>query len=151
MGKIVVCLFLLHLILIIRSTYKYDVYLKTIKVQQDMKEECAFISSMMCKKGFLQLDPADVKEIVRGDYFFICIKGQGDYQKRFHNVLRQIPLIPYKRALIQVEYHPSKEPLFSEINLLTDRFPPFNCSIGFSEFPQCYRNDIVTVRILLSI
>ena len=32
-----------------------------------MKEECAFISSIMCKKGFLQLDPADVKEIVLGN------------------------------------------------------------------------------------
>ena len=116
-----------------------------------MKEECAFISSMMCKKGFLQLDPADVKEIVRGDYFFICIKGQGNYKKRFLDVLYKMPMIPYKRALIQVEYHPSREPLFSEINLLTERFPPFNCSIGFSELPKRYKHDVVSVRILLSI
>ena len=31
------------------------------------KQESASIISMMCKKGFLQLDPADVKEIVRGN------------------------------------------------------------------------------------
>ena len=115
------------------------------------KQESAYIISMMCKKGFLQLDPADVKEIVLGNYVFICIKGQGDYQKRFLDVLRQMPLIPYKRALILVEYHPSREPLFSEINLLTERFPPFNCSIGFSELPLSSRNDVVKIRILLSI
>ena len=146
-----VCLFLLHLILIIRSTYKYDVYLKTIKVQQDMKDECAFISSMMCKKGFLQLDPADVKEIVSGNHFFICIKGQGDYHKRIQDILHKMPLVLYKRALIHVEYHPTREPLFSEINLLTERFPPFNCSIGFSELSKSYKHDVVFVRILLSI
>jgi len=116
-----------------------------------MKEEGASIITMMCKNGFLQLDPADVKEIVRGNYVFICIKGQGDYQKRFLYVLHKMPLIPYKRALIQVEYHPSREPLFSEINLLTERFPPYNCSIGFSEFSHSSNVDIVNIRILLSI
>ena len=115
------------------------------------KEDSVPIISLMCKNGFLQLDPADIKEIVLGNYVIISIKGQGDYQKRFHDALRQIPSIPYKRVLIQVEYHPSREPLFSEIKLLTDRFPPFNCSIGFSELPINSRDDVVAVRILLSI
>lgn len=114
-----------------------------------MREDCAYILPLICKKGFLKLEPADVKEIVTGNYALFSVSGQGGYMKRFHDVLSKIPSIPYKRALIQVEYHPSKEPLFSEIDLLTSRFPPFNCSIGFSELPIYSRPDIVVVRLLL--
>ena len=113
-----------------------------------MREDSAYIIPLICKKGFLQIDPADVREIVMGNYAFFCVRGYGDYQKRFHEVLRKIPRIPYRRVLIQVEYHPSKEPLFSEIDLLTSRFPPFNCCIGFSELPICSRPDVVIVRLL---
>lgn len=115
-----------------------------------MTEDSTHIIPLICKKGFLQLDPADVREIVMGNYALFCVSGQGGYKKRFHDALSKIPSIPYRRALIQVEYHPSKEPLFSEIDLLTSRFPPFNCSIGFSELPFYSRPDIVVARLLLS-
>ena len=114
-----------------------------------MKEDIAYIIPLICRKGVLQLDPADVKEIVMGNYAFICVSGQGGYLKRFHEVIHNMPRISYRRALIQVEYHPSKEPLFSEIELLISRFPPYNCSIGFSELPICSSPDVVVVRLLL--
>ena len=114
-----------------------------------MREDSDYIIPLICKKGFLQLDPADVKEIVTGNYALLCVSGQGGYKKRFHEALSKIPRIPYRRVLIQVEYHPSKEPLFSEIELLTSKFPPFNCSIGFSKLPIYSRPNVVVVRLLL--
>jgi hypothetical protein len=114
-----------------------------------MREDSEYIIPLMCKKGFLELDPADVREIVMGSYAFISVKGEGGCRKRFRDALRKLPWIPYSKALILVEYHPTREPLFSEIDMITSRFPPFNCSIGFSELPLSSGPDIVVVRLLL--
>ena len=113
-----------------------------------MREDSEYIIPLMCKKGFLQLEPFVVKEIVMGNYTFISVEGKGGYYERFRDVLRKLPWISYSRALILVEYHPSRGPLIGEMKIITSRLP--DCVFGFSKLPLSSDPDVVVVRILLS-
>lgn len=113
-----------------------------------MREDSEYIIPLMCKRGLLQLEPFEVKEIVMGNYTFISVESKGGYFERFRDVIRKLPWIPYSRALILVEYYPTRCPLIKEMKMITNRFP--NCSFGFSDLPLSSNPDIIVVRLLLS-
>ena len=113
-----------------------------------MIEDSEYIIPLMCKEGLLRLEPYDVKEIVMGNYAFFTVEGIGDYEKRFRNALRKLPLIPYSKVLILVECHPTRMLLMGELKMITSRFP--DCVFGFSKLPLSSDPDVVVVRILLS-
>lgn len=111
------------------------------------------IEEIMCKQEGLHLDQNEVLDILRGDYAFVCVRGIGGKQMRFVDAMDKLPLLFFKKVLILVEFNEGCSPLFSEIDLLSSRFKPNQCSIGFLE-RSCNtyeRHEGITLKMLYKI
>ena len=111
------------------------------------------IEDIMCKQEGLHLDKNEVFDILKGDYAFVSVRGIGGKQMRFVDAMDKLPLLFFKKVLILVEFNEGCAPLFSEIDLLSRRFTPEQCSIGFSEIAcNIYeRHEGITLKMLYKI
>jgi len=111
------------------------------------------IKDMMCRQEGLHLDKNEVLDILKGDYAFVSVRGIGGKQMRFVDAMDKLPLLFFKKVLILVEFNEGCAPLFSEIDLLSSRFKPDQCSIVFFETAcNTYeRHEGITLKMLYKI
>ena len=108
---------------------------------------------MMCRQEGLHLDKNEVLDILKGDYAFVSVRGIGGKQMRFVDAMDKLPLLFFKKVLILVEFNEGCAPLFSEIDLLSSRCKPEQCSIVFFE-RSCNtyeRHEGITLKMLYKI